>query len=159
MPRAGLAVLVLVAAGLIVVAALLPEFELQPAGIGIKPLDPARAGWVAAVVGILVQVGLLLIAMLLLVLSDAKGVAGGMLLGAGILGLSLRLVRIVQLMEAPEFDPAIGSWIDLTGEAAVLVAGALSLTWLGTDQVADEDDLEGLEDLESELPPPSGEGA
>lgn len=155
MPRVGLAVLVLIAVGLIVVAALLPEYEVQPAGIGIKPLDAARPGWVAGLMGILVQVGLLLVAMLLLVLSDARAVAGGILLGAGVIGLSLRLVRIVQLMEAPGVDPAIGSWVDLTAEAAVLVSGALSLTWLGAEPDLEED----LEDPESELPPPPGEGA
>jgi hypothetical protein len=114
---------------------------------------------VASLVGILVQVGLLLVAMLLMVLTETKGVAGGILVGAGILGLSLRLVRIAQLIEEPSFDPAVGSWVDLVGEASVLIAGGLSLTSLETGHVADEGELEDLEDLESELPPPSGEGA
>jgi hypothetical protein len=104
---------------------------------------------VATLVGILVQVGLLLVAALLLVLSDSKALAGGMLIGAGVLGLSLRLVRIVQLMEAPGLTPAIGSAIDLVAEAAVLAGGGLTLTWIGPAPPQD--------DTEDELPPPPGE--
>jgi hypothetical protein len=128
---------------------MLPEFEVQPGGIGVIPLDPDRAGWAAGLVGILVQVGLLLVAMLMLVLGDAKAVAGGILLGAGVLGLSLRLVRIVQLMQAPGLDPALGSWIDLAGEAGVLVAGALALTYLGTQPASEDDPM----DADAAAPP------
>ena len=158
MPRLGLAILVVVAAGLIVVSALLPEYLAQPGDVGIRPLDPERPGWVASLLGILVQVGLLLVSALLLVLSDARAVGGGILIGAGVLGLSLRLVRIVQLMEAPGLDPAIGSWADLVAEGSVLAAGGLTLTWTGPGREPDDELLDADDELlDAEEPPPPGE--
>jgi hypothetical protein len=140
-------------AALIVIAALVPEY--RAGGVGITPLDPERMDQIAILVGVLVQAGLLLMPAALLALGQARSAAGGILVGAGVLGLTIRLVRIAQLGQTPDFDPAIGSWIDLLADGAALIAGVLALT-----ASEDEDEDEEWEDeapIEADLPPPPGE--
>ena len=148
------AFLALLGAALLVVAALLPEF--MAGGVGVTPLDPERVGWVASLIGVLVQAGLVLTPAALLALGQARSAAGGILVGAGVLGLTIRLVRIVQLGETPGFDPAIGSWIDLLADGSALAAGVVALT--SSEDFAEED--EAWEDEvapDAEPPPPPGE--
>ncbi len=148
------AALAAVAAALLVVAALLPEFTAG--GIGVTPVDPERVGWVAGLVGVLVQMGLLLAPGALLALGQARAAAGGVLVGAGVLGLTIRLVRVAQLGQTPDFDPAIGSWIDLLADGTALVAGVLALT--SSDEGPEEEDWEEEALVEAEeLAPPPGE--
>jgi hypothetical protein len=148
------AILAFLAAALVVLGSLLPEFSTGEAGVA--QVDPSRAGWVPALVGMLVQVGLVLSGALMLVLGESRRVAGGLLLGAGILGLSLRVVRLFQLAEAPGFNAAAGSGVDLLAEALTVTAGGLAL--FGGREVDLEDDLEEDEEdedaLESPAPPP-----
>lgn len=141
--------LALVSAGLVVTAALLPEFNAE--GVGVTPLDPNRPGWVPILVGTLVHVGLLLVPALMLLLGESRGIAGGILVGAGVLGLSLRLVRLFQLAELPGLDPAFGSSVDAVGEAAALSAGLLALSSLRPRPQPD------AEAPEPDLAPPPGE--
>jgi hypothetical protein len=148
MPRVVAPLLAVVAAGLVVTAALVPEFEAG--GVGVTPLDPDRLGWVPILVGTLVQVGVLLVPAAMLLLGERRGIAGGILLGAGILGVTSRLVRLFQLGEIPDLGPAIGSWVDLTAEAAAILAGALALLAIRPHE-RDE------EATDMDLPPPPGE--
>lgn len=150
MPRVVAPLLALVAAGLVVTAALVPEF--QAGGVGVTPLDPDRVGWVPILVGSLVQVGVLLVPAAMLLLGERRGIAGGILLGAGILGLTLRLVRLFQLAEIPDLGPAIGSWVDLSAEAGAIVAGALALLGIRPSEREEEA-------TDTDLPPPPGEAA
>lgn len=152
------AILAFLAAALVVVGSLLPEFSTG--GAGVAQVDPSRAGWVPALVGMLVQVGLVLSGALMLVLGESRRVAGGLLLGAGILGLSLRVVRLFQLAEAPGFNAAAGSGVDLLAESLTVAAGGLAL--FGGREVDLEDDLEEESDeddeeedaLQTPAPPP-----
>jgi len=137
------------AAGLLVLGSLLPEFTTD--GAGVAQVDPSRMGWVPALVGMLVQVGLVLSGALMVALRESRLLAGGLLLGAGILGLSLRVVRLFQLAEAPGFNAAAGSGVDLLAEALTVGAGVLALVG------GREDDLEG-EFEEEEEDEEGGEG-
>ncbi len=147
------ALIALLGAVLIVLAALIPEFNDR--GVGVTPLDPERLGWVASLIGILVQVGLFLVPAVLLALGQARSAAAGILVGAGVLGLTVRLVRIVQLGQTPGFDAAIGSLVDLLADGAALTAGVLALT--ATNEPSDEVDWEDEDSLEAEVAPPPGE--
>ena len=149
------------AAGLLVLGSLLPEFTTG--GAGVAQVDPSRMGWVPALVGMLVQVGLVLSGALMVALRESRLLAGGLLLGAGILGLSLRVVRLFQLAEAPGFNAAVGSGVDLLAESLTVGAGVLAL--LGgrgndlEDEFEEEEDEEGGEEDDQELleplaPPP-----
>lgn len=147
------ALIAVLGAALIVLAALIPEFNDR--GVGVTPLDPQRLGWVASLVGILVQVGLFLVPAALLALGQARSAAGGILVGAGVLGLTIRLVRIVQLGQTPGFDAAAGSLIDLLADGAALTAGVLALT--ASPEEEDEDAWDEVGDPESgPLPEESG---
>ena len=148
------ALVAVLGAAFLLLAALLPEFT---AGADrIVPLDPDRLGWVASLVGVLVQAGLFLAPAALLALGQARAAAGGILVGAGALGLTVRLVRIVQLGESPELDPAIGSWIDLLADGSALAAGVLALT-SSEDLVEEEAEWEDEMAPEGELAPPPGD--
>lgn len=149
MPRLLPAVLAVCAAGLLVAGALLPEYKAD--GFRVTPLDPEVPGWAPALVGTLVHVGLLLVPALMLLLGANGGIAGGILTGAGVLGLSLRAVRLFQLREIPQLDPALGSWVDLLGEGVALSAGILALAALGARGEPEP------EALEPDLAPPPGE--
>ncbi|MGH2691103.1 MAG: hypothetical protein ACRDHM_01205 [Actinomycetota bacterium] len=144
--------LALLAAGLLVTAALLPEIVVEPGGGGgLRPLDPERPAWVATLVGILVQVGLVLVAALMLLLRQSEAVAGGILLGAGTLGLTVRAVRFAQLGDSSPLAAGVGSWVDALAEAAVLAAGVVALSSLrrkGPEPEAEP---------QSALAPPPGE--
>jgi hypothetical protein len=148
MPRVVAPTLAVVASGLIVAAALLPEFEA--AGVAVVPLDSERPGWLPILAGTLAQVGLVLMAAATLFLNGNRAIAGGILLGAGILGLMLRLVRLFQLAEVAELSPAMGSWVDLVAEAGVIGSGALALVGIGQPE-ADE------EAADIDLAPPPGD--
>ena len=153
------------AAGLLVLASLLPEFT--SGGAGVAQVDPSRSGWVPALVGMLVQVGLVLSGALMVALRESRLLAGGLLLGAGILGLSLRVVRLFQLAEAPGFNAAVGSGVDLLAETLTVGAGILALLGAREDAFAEEVDdhlEEGHEPDEGEetpatSAPPPGETA
>jgi hypothetical protein len=147
-PRLIPALLGFLAAALLVTGSLLPEFEVG--GVGVAQIDPERVGWVPAMVGMLVQVGLVLSGALMLALGESRQVAGGILIGTGILGLTLRIVRVLQLGEAPGYDAAFGSWIDALAEGLTTLAGVLALI-RGTE-APDEHELE--EDLEPEAAAP-----
>ena len=150
------ALLAVLGAALLILAALLPEFSAGAEGF--IPLDPNRPGWVASLVGVLVQAGLFLTPATLLALGQARAAAGGILVGAGVLGLTVRLVRIAQLGESPDLDPAIGSWIDLLADGSALAAGVLALT--SSDEVVEEEaDWDDELPPEGELAPPPGEPA
>jgi hypothetical protein len=122
-------------------------------------------GWVPALVGMLVQVGLVLSGALMVALRESRLLAGGLLLGAGILGLSLRVVRLFQLAEAPGFNAAVGSGVDLLAESLTAGAGVLALVGGREDDLEDEfeeeEDEEGGEGDDEELleplAPPPGE--
>lgn len=150
------ALLALLSAGLLVAASLLPEFE--SGGVGTAPLDPERVGSVAILIGLLIHVGLILLPALMLLMGDGPSSAGGILLGAGVLGLSLRLVRMFQLAEVPGVDAAVGSWIDALAEGLSLTAGAVALIGLRRDSAPLEDpDVLEQEEIGSETVPPPGD--
>jgi len=154
------ALLGFLAAGLLVLGSLLPEFTAE--GAGVAQVDPSRMGWVPALVGILVQVGLVLSGALMVALRESRLLAGGLLLGAGILGLSLRVVRLFQLTEAPGFNAAVGSGVDLLAESLTVGAGVLALLGAREDALEDGfEEEEGGEGDQEELPeplaPPPGE--
>jgi hypothetical protein len=150
MPRPLPVSLGFLAAGLIVLAALLPEYEAG--GVGVAQVDPERPGWVPSLVGMLVEVGLILYAVLMLLLGESRKLAGGILIGAGILGLTLRIVRLFQLAEVPDLEGGDGSWVDALAGLLIVSAGILAVR--GTD---DEDlDEEYEEDyVPQEEPPPA----
>lgn len=147
----------LLAAGLLVTAALLPEIVLEPGGGGgIPALDPERPAWVAVLLLVLLQVGLVLVPVVLLLLRQSEGVAGGILIGAGLLGLAIRVVRMVQLGESATYEAGLGSWLDAGADASVLAAGVLALSSLrGKGDVSEVDLPEA--DAEPALAPPPGE--
>ena len=147
------ALVAFIAGLLVLVSALLPEFESN--GTGFSPLDPASLGQPARLVGTLVQMGLLMAPAALLALGQARGPAGGILIGAGALGLTLRLVRIFQLGQEPSLDPALGSYLDLVSDGAALAAGVLALT--SSPDLPEEEEWSDEAELEAELPPPPGE--
>ncbi len=153
MTRVVPAVVAVVGAVLVLVAALLPEFD--PNGTGFSPLDPASLGQPARLVGTLVQIGLLLAPAALLALDQARGPAAGILVGVGALGLTLRLVRIFQLGQEPNLDPAIGSYLDLVSDGAALTAGILALTAPAEEDEEEDWAVEGPP--QAELAPPAGE--
>jgi hypothetical protein len=157
MNRVGPALLAVFGGVLVLVAALLPEFT--SGGIGFSPLDPASLGWTARLVGTLVQVGLLLVPAAMVALGQGRGPAGGILIGAGVLGLTVRLVRIFQLGQEPSLDPAIGSFLDLLADGAALTAGILTLTSSHDDELEELEEEDGvlLEAEEAVLAPPPGE--
>lgn len=138
---------------LLVLAGLVPEFNVN--GEGVTPLDPNRVGWIASLIGTLAQVGLYLVPAVLVALGQGRGPAAGVLVGAGVLGLTIRLVRIVQLGQTPGFDAAIGSLIDLLADGAALTAGVLILT--SSEEAPDEEDWEEDHLAEAEVAPPPGE--
>lgn len=155
-PRWVAALLAILAAALLVTGSLLPEFQVG--GVGVAQIDPDRVGWVPSMVGMLVQVGLVLSGALMLLLGESRQVSGGILVGAGLLGLTLRVVRILQLTEAPGYDAAVGSWLDGIAEGMTVVAGVLALSGSGREADVDqyeepEDDLEPLEATS----PPAGD--
>ena len=158
-PRLVPALLAFLAAVLRVTGSLLPEFEVG--GVGVAQIDPSRVGWVPSMIGMLVQVGLVLSGALMLVLRESRQVAGGLLIGAGVLGLTLRIVRILQLGEAPGYDPAFGSWVDTGGEAITALAGILALLGASEESLVAELEEEYEEEPEEEAyeasPPPPGE--
>jgi hypothetical protein len=139
------------AAGLLVLGSLLPEFT--SGGAGVAQVDPSRIGWVPALVGMLVQVGLVLSGALMVALRESRLLAGGLLLGAGILGLSLRVVRLFQLAEAPGFNAAVGSGVDLLAETLTTGTGILAL--LGAREDAFEEEVD--DHLEEGYEPDDGE--
>jgi hypothetical protein len=148
MPRLLPATLGFLAAGFMVFGALLPEFSVG--GVDVAQVDPDRLGWVPALVGMLVEVGLILSAALMLILGESRKVAGGILLGAGVLGLTLRIVRLFQLAEDPGFAAGDGSWVDALAGLLTVGAGALALK--GSDDDDLDEDEEG-EDWIEEAPP------
>ena len=147
------ALVAVIGAVLLLLAALQPEFASN--GTGFSPLDPASLGQPARLVGTLVQMGLLLGPAALLALGHSRGPAAGILIGAGALGLTLRLVRIFQLGQEPNLDPAFGSYLDLVSDGAALAAGVLALT--ASPHAGEEEEWEDEADLETELAPPPGE--
>jgi hypothetical protein len=149
------AVLGFLAAALLVVGALLPEFTTG--GTGVAQIDPGREAWIPALVGMLVQVGLVLSGALMLALGESRQLAGGLLLGTGVLGLSLRVVRLFQLSAATGFNAAVGSGIDLLAETLTVAAGILALR-AGREEEPDEE-LEDEDEADSvdSLAPPPGE--
>lgn len=157
------AVLGFLAAALLVMGSLLPEFS--DGDTGVAQVDPNREAWVPALVGMLVQVALVLSGALMLALGESRKLAGGLLLGAGALGLTLRVVRLFQLAEAPGLNAAVGSGIDLLAEGMTVTAGVLALIGPRGDELHEvEDGYEELEDEEDEdqsapLAPPPGEPA
>ena len=143
MQRVQPALLGFLAAGLIVLAALLPEYE--QGGAGFAQIDPERVAWIAVLLGMLVEVGLVLSGALMIALGESRKLAGGILLGAGILGLTLRVVRLFQIAETPGLDAGDGSWVDALAALLTIAAGALALRGsredLGEEWDGDEDDL------------------
>lgn len=157
MPRLLPASLGFLAAGLIVLAALLPEYEAG--GVGVAQLDPERAGWVPSLIGMLVEVGLVLSAVLMLVLGESRRLAGGILIGAGILGLTLRIVRLFQLAEIPDLEGGDGSWVDALAGLLTVSAGTLAVRETNDEDLDEEyEDSEGGEE-EPPLAPLPGESA
>ena len=153
-PRLIPALVAFLAAALLVTGSLLPEYEVG--GVRVAQIDPDGVGWVPSMVGMLVQVGLVLSAGLMLLLGESRQVAGGLLIGSGVLGLTVRIVRILQLGEAPAYDPAFGSWVDSLAEGLCVFAGSLALVGAGREPVEDEEEAYD-EDLPSPLAPPPGE--
>ncbi len=154
MPRLVAATFGFLAAGLVVLASLLPEFTTG--GMDVAQIDPGRVGWVPSLVGMLVEVGLLLSAALMLLLGESRKLAGGILIGAGVLGLTLRVVRLFQLAEAPGFDAGVGSWVDALAGVLTLSAGAWALTG-SEEEDLDEDEEYAAEDEEVPPAPPPGD--
>src|SRR5688572_177906 len=148
------AVLGFAGAGLIVLGALLPEYNLG--GQGVAQIDPSRMGWVPALVGMLVEVGLVLSASLMLILGESRQIAGGILLGAGILGLTLRVVRLFQLAAIPEITGGDGSWVDLIAALLTVSAGVLALRG-SREEPEDADGYDEDEPVLAALAPPAGE--
>ena len=135
------AVLAVLAAALVVVAGLLPEFLLlADAGtpIEVVPLEGGRPAWLGTLSSYIVHAGILLVAAAMLVLNEAPRVAGGLLIGASLVGLSLRVARVLQLSAAPEFAPALGSWVDLGAEVLGLATGIWALVALRRADTRDE---------------------
>ncbi|MDQ4005977.1 MAG: hypothetical protein M3135_06720 [Actinomycetota bacterium] len=124
--RVAAVALAVIASALQIAAALMPEF-VAGGVIEAVPLDQERPGALSVLVALLVHVGVLLVAALMMVVREAPGVAGGLLIGASAVGASLRAARLFQLAEAPQFAPAIGSWMDLGAEVAALTAGIVAL--------------------------------
>jgi hypothetical protein len=149
MPRLLPASLGFLAAGLIVLAALLPEYE--SGGMGFPPIDPGRVAWVPVLVGTLVEVGLVLSGALMVALGESRKVAGGLLLGAGILGLTLRVVRLFQIADAPGVEAGDGSWVDALAAVLTVCTGALTLR--GPEDEDDEYQEEGEEETPAALLP------
>ncbi|MGH2709969.1 MAG: hypothetical protein ACRDH9_02035 [Actinomycetota bacterium] len=151
MPRLLPALLGFLAAALIVLAALLPEYE--QGGVGFAQIDPERVAWVPVLVGMLVEVGLVLSGALMVALGESRKLAGGLLLGAGVLGLTLRVVRLFQIAEAPGLDAGVGSWVDALAAFFTVSAGALALSGGEDEDLYDEDYDD--EDAPGEEPPPA----
>lgn len=149
------AVLGFLATALLVVGALLPEFTTG--GTGVAQVDPGREAWLPALVGLLVQVGLVLSGVLMLALGESRQLAGGLLLGTGLLGLSIRVVRLFQLAAATGFNAAVGSGIDLLAETLTVAAGLLALGAGREDEPVEEFEDEGEADSVDSLAPPPGE--
>jgi hypothetical protein len=149
------ALLGFLAAALLVVGALLPEFTAD--GAGVAQVDPGREAWVPALVGMLVQVALVLSGALMLALGESRQLAGGLLLGTGVLGLSLRVVRLFQLAAATGFNAAVGSGIDLLAETLTVAVGFLALRGGQEDEAVEEFELEDDSGSVDALPPPPGE--
>ena len=145
------------AAGLLVIGALLPEYTAS--GTGVPQVDPGRDSWVPALVGMLVQVGLVLSGALMLALRESRQLAGGLLIGTGVLGLSLRVVRLFQLSTAPGLNAAVGSGIDLLAETITVAVGILALRGASGGGLMEEfeEDEEPEEDSVHGLAPPPGE--
>ena len=149
------AAVALVGAALLVIASLLPEFFAG--GAGVTPLDPGRPAWVPSLVGLLVQVAIVLSAALMLLLEEPRQIAGGILVGAGLLGFSLRVVRLFQLAAAPELSGGDGSWVDLIAEGLVVLEGVLSLRDRSEAVLIDEVDEVAEDETLPPLAPPPGE--
>ena len=146
------ALLGFLAAALTVLAALLPEFE--QGGSGFAQIDPERVAWVAVLVGMLVEVGLILSGALMVALGESRKLAGGLLLGAGILGLTLRAVRLFQIAETPGLEAGDGSWVDVLAALFTIGAGGLALTGADEEGLSYEEYDEDLAEEPPPAPPP-----